>query len=63
MIPALNAGFFMCGHSPLFFAERMQRVNAVCQLRSSLLTFSFYYTFPLLEYLTVLLIYLHPVGV
>ena len=53
MIPASNAGFFTCGHSPLFFAVRVQRVNAVCQLRSSLLTFSFYYTFPLLEYLIV----------
>ena len=59
MIPASNAGFFMCGHSPIFFAERVQRVNAVCQLRFSLLTFSFYYTFQLLEYSTVLPIYLH----
>ena len=60
MIPASNAGFFTCGHSPLFFAVRVQRVNAVCQLRSSLLTFSFYYTFLLLEYLIVPPIYLHP---
>lgn len=60
MIPASNAGFFTCGHSPLFFAVRVQRVNAVCQLRSSLLTFSFYYTFPLPEYLIVPPIYLHP---
>lgn len=59
MIPASNAGFFTCGHSPLFFAVRVQRVNAVCQLRSSLLTFSFYYTFLLLEYLIVPPIYLH----
>ena len=60
MIPASNAGFFTCGHSPLFFAVRVQRVNAVSQLRSSLLTFSFYYTFLLLEYLIVPPIYLHP---
>ena len=60
MTPASNAGFFTCGHSPLFFAVRVQRVNAVCQLRSSLLTFSFYYTFPLPEYLIVPPIYLHP---